>query len=88
MGSDVAEDETWDDMLAFADLLGVPVAMEDRLAVDFSAFPMNHPYYVGSFTANEDLVKNADVMAAPWDETVCTVRSSGILPNAASTSEQ
>ena len=63
-GSDVAEDGAWDDMLAFADLLGIPVAVEDCLAVDFSPFPTNHPCYVGSFNPNADFVKNADVIVA------------------------
>ena len=63
-GSDVAKDGAWDDMLAFADLLGVPVAVENRLAVDFCAFPTNHPHYVGPFNPNADFVKNADVILA------------------------
>lgn len=63
-GNDVAKDGAWDDMLAFADLLGVPVAVENRLSMDFSSFPTNHPYYVGPFNPNADFVKNADVIVA------------------------
>lgn len=63
-GSDVTRDGAWDEMLAFAELVGAPVACETRLAVDFSSFSTNHPQFIGPFNAAADFVKQADVIVA------------------------
>lgn len=63
-GSDITRDGGWNEMVTLADKLGVPVAAESRLAVDFSAFPTKHRQYVGPFNPNADFVKNADVIVA------------------------
>ncbi|MDP2268996.1 MAG: thiamine pyrophosphate-binding protein, partial [Deltaproteobacteria bacterium] len=61
-GSEIAKRAAMSDVVALADLLGVPVMTEGRNSLSTLNFPHTHPAFRGPFVSSSAYVQNADVV--------------------------
>lgn len=61
-GSEIAKGNALGDVVALADMLGVPVMTEGRNSLSSLNFPHTHPAFRGPFEAKSAYVRNADVV--------------------------
>ncbi len=61
-GGEIAKRGAMPDVVALADLLGVPVMAESRDSLSTLNFPHTHPAFRGSFESSSAYVQNADVV--------------------------
>ena len=63
-GSGVAQEEAMEDVVKLARHLSAAVCCENRLHLDFNAYPTEDAHFVGPFQPTADFVQRADVILA------------------------
>jgi thiamine pyrophosphate-dependent acetolactate synthase large subunit-like protein len=83
VGSEVGQLGATEEMVALAELLGAPMMVENMAS--YLGVPSSHPQYIGSFGANEEARRSADVALAVGVEFTELGRPDDLEPLAPST---